>query len=195
MSAIKGGVRRRTELIQEAYFEWMIRLVCVGRYGKRQSWRKLFHLLHGTEFIYILEMDANRADDGTDLRYRFAYECGYDGDEIRACLDDRPCSMLEMMTALALRCEEYVADDSEDGDGIGKWFFGMLRSLGLGDMSDSMFDEIAAMDILTRFMRRQYLPNGQGGLFTVVGAGHDMRTAEIWYQMMWYLTETIYGRR
>ena len=195
MSAIKGGVKRRQEIIQDEYFEWMIRLVSDGKYDKRRYWRRLFRLLHETEFIYILEMDVNRADDGTDLRYRFAYDYDYDGDVIKSALDDRPCSLFEMMVALAIHCEEYISDDPENGDSIGKWFFTMIESLGLGTMTDERFDKIAAADILDRFMRREYLPNGQGGLFTVSNEGHDMRAAEIWYQMMWFLTESIYGRR
>lgn len=181
--------------IQNAYFEWMIRLVCDGKYSRRLSWRKLFRLLHETEFIYILEMDGNRADDGIDLRYRFAYESGYDEHDMDLALDNRPCSMLEMMVALAQRGEEHITDDPDSGNRTGKWFFEMIESLGLLDMDDERFDKVVSADILVRFMRREYLPDGRGGLFTVSDDSHDMRKAEIWYQMMWYLNENIYGRR
>ena len=182
--------------IQNLYFDWMVRLVCDGKYSRKLSWRKLFRLLHETEFIYILDMDANRADDGVDLRYRFAYEYTLDWYDVEAALNDRPCSVLEMMVALAQRCEEHITDDSDSGDRTGKWFFEMIDSLGLSDMDDDHFDKIVAADILVRFMRREYLPSGQGGLFTIRDPmQHDMRTAEIWYQLMWYLNENIYGRR
>lgn len=181
--------------VQNEYFEWMIRLVCDGKYSRGLSWRKLFRLLHETEFIYILEMDANRADDGSDLRYRFAWESHLETHEVEDYLDDRPCSVLEMMVALAQRCEEHITDDPDSGNRTGKWFFEMIESLGLRDMDDGNFDKVAAADILVRFMRREYLPSGQGGLFTISDPAYDMRTAEIWYQMMWYLNENIYGRR
>lgn len=150
---------------------------------------KLFCLLHNTEFIYILDIDSNRADDGTDLRYRFAYEFGLDGDEVKRYLDDRPCSVLEMMVALACRCEEHIMDNPEDGNRTGKWFFEMIRSLGLYGMDDRYFDEDAVSDILRRFMRREYEENGLGGLFALRHSSRDMRDIEIWYQMMSYLEE------
>lgn len=181
--------------IQNLYFDWMVRLVCDGKYSRKLSWRKLFRLLHETEFIYILEMDANRADDGIDLRYRFAYEHNYDWYDVEDTFEDRPCSVLEMMVALAQRCEEHITDDPDSGNRTGKWFFEMIDSLGLSDMDDDHFDKIAAADILIQFMRREYLPSGQGGLFTITDTSYDMRTKEIWYQMMWYLNENIYGRR
>lgn len=181
--------------IQDAYFEWMIRLVCDGKYSRRLSWRKLFRLLHETEFIYILEMDGNRADDGMDLRYRFAYDSRYDIQAIEDALGERPCSVLEMMVALAQRCEEHITDDPDSGNRTGEWFFEMIESLGLRDMDDEHFDKVIVADILVRFMRREYLPDGRGGLFTLRYDDHDMRSAEIWYQMMWYLNENIYGRR
>ena len=59
-------------------------------------------------------------------------------------------------------------------------------------MDDAHFDNIAVADILDRFMRREYLPSGLGGLFTISDTKHDMRDAEIWYQLMWYLNENLY---
>ena len=191
------GVRpedNRDRILNE-YFEWMIRLVCDGKYSRGLSWRQLFRLLHETEFIYVLEMDGNRADDGIDLRYRFVFDSDYNERTIDEIMSDEPCSILEMMVALAQRCEEHITDDPDSGNRTGKWFFEMIESLGLLDMDDGHFEKIIAADILDRFMRREYRPDGRGGLFTISDSEHDMREAEIWYQMMWYLNENIYGRR
>lgn len=146
-------------------------------------------LLHDMEFVYILEMDGNRADDGISLRDRFAYENDLDWHEVDEMLDG-PCSILEMMVALSKKCADYMAE-ADEPDNTSKWFFMMIQNLGLIGFDDDAFDEGAAVDILNQFMRREYMPDGRGGLFTVAGR-HDMRTVEIWYQMMYWLDDYIY---
>ena len=47
---IQGGVEQEElDRIEDAYFEWMIHLVCSGKYARKKSFRKLFRLLHETE--------------------------------------------------------------------------------------------------------------------------------------------------
>ena len=169
--------------MQDDYFEWIYALVSRAR----PSWRKLLRLLHKREFVYILDMDGNRADDGTDLRYRFGYEQGYGPTVILTYLDNRPCSVLEMMVAISIRCEEHIMENPDVGDQTGRWFWGMIESLGLSAMSDGFFDEAAANRVITTFLRREYRPDGRGGLFVVEGFPGDLRKIEIWYQMMEYL--------
>lgn len=171
------------------YFDWVCRLVYSKGYSRGLSYRKLLRHLHRTEFFYSIPMDENRAEDGTDLRYRFGYEHAYEGAVISSYLDNRPCSVLEMLVALSIRCEENIMDDPALGNRTGQWFWNMIVNLGLGSMDDRRFDSAYTDDILNRFMERQYGPHGEGGLFTVKHPRQDMRTAEIWYQMNWYLDE------
>lgn len=178
----------RNEL-KHAYFEWMCQLVCDDRYSKRTSHHKLVTRLHEIDFEYTIAMDGNRAEDGTDLRYRFAYENGYDGPMIATYLDDRPCSVLEMMIALALRCEEHIMDDPDVGNRTGQWFWSMIVSLGLGSMTDEKYDQRYVDMVIDRFLRREYKPNGEGGLFKLEHCRYDLRSVEIWYQMNYYLEE------
>jgi hypothetical protein len=135
-------------------------------------------------------MDGNRAEDGINLRYRFGREYSYPDAMIEAYLDIRPCSVLEMMTALAIRCEDHLMSDPDIGDRTGQWFWNMLVNLGLGPMDDAKFDRYQVDRILERFLERRYERNGKGGLFTV-NNGFDMRGTEIWYQMNYYLREVI----
>lgn len=146
--------------------------------------------LHETEFVSAIPMDDNRAVDGMDLRYRFGDECSFPPPMITSLLDDTPCSVLEMMVALAVRCEEHIMDDPDIGDRTGKWFWGMIRNLRLEGMNDFRFDNRYVDDILVRLLERRYRKNGEGGLFTV-NNGRDMRKTDIWYQMNYYLDEIV----
>ena len=170
------------------YFEWMYQLVCNDISG-RSSYRKLLAALDRTQFSYIIGTDASRADDGIDLRYRFGYDFNYDDRDIASYLDTEPCTMLEMMVALALRCEEHIMEDSQYGDRTSQWFWEMIVSLGLQGLTDDCFDQAYFMEVMTVFLNRQYQPNGKGGLFTIKSTKHDMRASDIWYQLCWYLNE------
>ena len=93
--------------LNNLYFEWMYRLVCNNKTSSRnKSYRKLLMHLHTKEFTYIIGMDSNRYEDGIELRYRFGRENSYHEAIIASCLDTRPCSVLEMLIALSIRCED-----------------------------------------------------------------------------------------
>lgn len=175
----------RDELINE-YFDWMCQLVSDKRYTRNQSYRKLLSKLHNIDFVYAIDMDGNRAADGIDLRYYFGGERGYEDYIITSFLDDRPCSILEMMIALAKRCEN-IMEDPEIGDRTAQWFWEMISNLGLYDMYDSNFDRRYVEVTIDIFLNRGYERNGKGGLFVIKHPKRDLRTVEIWYQMNWYL--------
>ena len=171
--------------LADEYFEWLCDTVCGKRYSKSISYRKLLIFLYNKEFTYFVLNDDNRAKDGINLRWRYSWETGNDYDEVLACLSG-PCSVLEMMVALSISCEEFM-NDPQIGDRTGQWFWGMIANLGLGSMNDSRFDEQYAEDVIERFLNREYEPNGEGGLFTIRNCNRDLRTVEIWYQLCWYL--------
>ena len=172
--------------LNNLYFDWIYQLVCKGR---RKPYRKLLMFLHSVEFIYSLPMDENRAEDGVDLRYRFGYEQKIERRDIKKYLCNRPCSVLEMMVALAMKCEEHIMANPEFGDRLDKWFWIMISNLGLLSMNDSRFDKDHALKIIDIFLNREYSRNGEGGLFIIQNPRRDLRNVEIWYQMCWYLNE------
>ena len=174
--------------VNNEYFEWMFGLVHVKKYVKRASYRKLLMMLHDIDFRYSIPMDENRSIDGVDLRRRFMLDNGY-GDLSRYL--NFPCSVLEMIIALAIRCEEQIMDDPDIGDRTGKWFWDMIENLGLKSMTDTHFDRDFVNQRIDIFLNREYESNGRGGLFTVHNCGYDLRYVEIWYQMCWYLDEII----
>lgn len=167
------------------YFEWLSDFVHQDRGSKHVSFRKLLMHLHGTEFRYTMSRDKNRASDGIDLRWRFM---DTRGDCYRLPRElEGPCSVLEMMIGLVLRCEETIMVDPSVGDRTSQWFWGMVRSLGLASMTDSRFDRRYVEDTIQKFLDRDYEPDGRGGLFTIRDCDQDLRNVEIWIQLLWYL--------
>lgn len=173
----------RRELTRH-YFNWMYGLVC-GK--KRKSYKKLLRHLYNREFVYMIEMDGNRAEDGIDLRYRFAQETGQNEAMVSSYLDNQPCSVLEMLVALCVRCEEEITDNMGENNNVQKWFWNCINNLGLKNMDDEKFDVEYTDEVIDHFLNREYTPDGRGSLFLIKNSNYDMRNVEIWYQMLWYL--------
>lgn len=173
--------------VSNEYFRWMLDTVYENDYSEAVSYKKLLTHLHNMTFTFSIPNDMNRAEDGISLRHRFAFANNYD-DSIDEILDilNGPCSVLEMMVALATHCEELM-DNPTVGDRTGQWFWGMIVNLGLGSMTDKNFDRKYVDMCIKRFLNRDYDPDGKGGLFTIKGNRRDLRTVEIWYQLCWYI--------
>lgn len=119
-------------------------------------------------------MDSNRAYDGLKLREDFGIDLG-----------DKPCSMLEMMVALAIREDDIMAYYHSENDCPQTWFWEMLDNCGIrASTSDNKIN-----DILDKIIFRQYGPLGEGGLFYVPEPRRDLREVDIWYQMQWHLAQ------
>lgn len=170
--------------VNDDYFEWLCELVDAERFSRRVSYRKLLAHLHNIQFTWFVLGDDNRADDGIKLRRRFALSRG--DITLVNCIFG-PCSVLEMMVALAIRCEENITLNDEFGNRSGQWFWGMVNNLGLSSMTDSKFDTDYIDDVIARLLDREYASDGRGGLFTVKNCEYDLRTVEIWTQLSWYL--------
>lgn len=173
------------------YFDWLCGIVCRNRYHGDMSFDKLLTYLHSTEFTYSISMDENRADDGIEMRYRYALYLGrqpLDTVDIMEMLDG-PCSVLEMMIALAIRCEEEIMDDAAYGDRTGQWFWGMIVNLGLGSMVDSRYNRRLVEERVHRFLNRNYASDGKGGLFKIKNCHRDLREVDLWDQMNLYLND------
>ena len=174
--------------ILNLYFEWLLNIVCGIRFSTEISFRKLITHLHNTEFTYLIPNDVSRAREGENLRHRFAVTAMPEvtEEEILDALAG-PCSVLEMMVALAIYAEEHIMNNPQIGDRTAQWFWRMITNLGLGDQMDHRFDRLYVEDVLRRFLARRYEANGQGGLFMIRDCRHDLRKVEIFYQLCWYL--------
>lgn len=175
-------------VIYDKYLEWLFDTVYEQRYSNQVSYDKLLMRLHSIDFTYTIPRDSSKAEDGIDLRYRFAVTQGYE-DMVDIVMDilDGPCSVLEMMIALAIHCEEDIMDDPRYGNRTAQWFWNMIISLGLGPMMDHNFDRQYVDNTIGTFLNRRYKPDGRGGLFTIKNCDTDLRDVEIEYQLYWYL--------
>ena len=173
----------------EQYYDWLYKIVCGEWEPRNLSFHRLLMFLYNRDYTPACEMDISRVTDGRNLRYRFATENDIPYAKIDSEFQGVPCSMLEMMVALAIRIEEHIMEDSSAGNRVGQWFWNMVVSLGLAAMDDQRFNEDRADFIINRFMDRGYQPNGAGGLFTLSYPTEDMRQLDIWYQLMAYLNE------
>lgn len=175
-------------IINNEYFDWLCDLISDACRFKRNSYRRLLSHLHCYRFEYTIEMDSNREGDGKGLRYRFYTENteGYTLEMVEGALDG-DCSILEMMVGLATRCEQTIMDNPAIGDRTAQWFWGMIANLGLGGMTDRKYDRVYVTEVLERFLKREYEPDGKGGLFTIKNIDEDLRNVEIWHQLCWYL--------
>lgn len=174
--------------VRSDYFEWMHDIVCGTRFSRGFGYRKLLTFLHDTEFVYFVPYDENRAAEGIALRYRYC--SATEQEQLEWCLDG-PCSVLEMMLALAIRCEENIMVDPDMGDRTSQWFWNMISTMGLASCHDGNFDYRLVEEVVDRFLKREYEPDGRGGLFCVKGWHRDMRDAEIWHQLMAYINSMV----
>lgn len=174
--------------IRRDYYGWIIHLICGNMYAPEISFKRLLKHLYSVPFTYTIPNDENRAEDGIDLRYRWAIMNGYD--DVPQELDG-PCSVLEMMVALAIRCEESLMDDPSIGDRTKYWFWLMINNLGLGGMTNDIYDPDLVDGILYRFLNRDYDRDGNGGLFRIRDCKYDLRNVEIWCQLNWYINTIV----
>jgi hypothetical protein len=181
---------------RESYFNWLVSMVLPLRdpeypLDAYATYSKLLGVLFNTKFTYQIPMDDNRRIDGMDLRKKFADFCHISDEQLAMILNISDCTVLEMMIALAIKCEEEIMYDYREGDRASYWFTLMLENLGVITFTDSGWTPSTkgtVEEIVDRFLKREYEPNGKGGLFYIQNPKADLRTIEIWYQMCWYLT-------
>lgn len=131
-----------------------------------------------------VENDVNRTWDA--IANREDFERDYDVDvDIH---DDDSAGWLEVMVVLARRAADVMYDAYEE-DQTEYYFWLMFTNLGLEKYDDEHFNYIKVVQILRKLDERRYDEHGKGGLFHIKHARSNIKEAEIWSQMNWYLTE------
>ena len=171
-----------TEPLENLYFNWLCNAVNNVKVPTPSlTYYNLLRTLHKTEFIWLVAGDDNRAEDGVELRIQFL---------ILGDIPDDPewrsigCSLLEMLIAFSRRAE-FMTDSSSYF-----WFWHFIRNLNLYDYNDSVdYDEYEVMDILNRFISREYEPEGYGSILPIPESSRDQANVELWYQFCQYISE------
>lgn len=159
-------------ITENKYVDWLLRKVCNLKQMKKYT--KLWNKLYSMEYTWVVPLDSSRASDGLYLRYEY--------NEDVVPMND-PCSILEMIVALAVRCENELMGDFEE-DTASRWFWLMLENLDLDGMDDSRFDEFFVEQVCYIFMNNRYEYDGLGGLFYLEGCSKDVRNMPIWDQII-----------
>lgn len=162
---------------EEGYKWQLMRLVLPAPNGK--TYTTLLNKLYSMNFIPKIERDENRATDGLMLREDFEWN------------GDRPCSVLEMIIALAGRFDGNSGFDEEHAR-YNFWI--MVENLGIDIFDDGYvrknpYSQLKIESIIQNFMNRNYRSDGFGGLFPLKKAKYDQRKIEIWDQMQEWLIE------
>ena len=179
----------RYSTAKQDYFHWLCDMVHIDT-GSGTYWL-LARTLHSIEFTWSIRNDDNRASDGIKLRE--AYKCTSLPSGKPRKTDDAPCSVFEMLIALAGHMDFELSNPVNDHDATASYFWEMIENLGLLPYSDDMFSEydgsVNCPSIIFQFLAREYQSNGRGGLFPLWKSDIDQRGVEIWYQMNAYLNE------
>lgn len=165
------------EPIENLYFNWLCAKVLNVTV---RNYYDLMHILYTTEFVWIIEGDKNRAEDGCELREDFTRETGYFDQE----LNESPCSVFEVLLAIANRAS-FQTDTP-----VREWFWRFMRNLGLDEYRRVQdFDRPVIEDVLNMFIYRTYRSDGHGGLFPMNDTNDDQRKKELWHQLCEYLDD------
>lgn len=176
-------------ILNEYYF-WLYELVKADL-GDCSYHLLIKHLYH-RDFEWSVPNDDNRLFDGVNLREKFC-----DSNNIVYVREyfKRPASVLEVLIALAYRCE-YIMVNQLKNLPMRDWFWEMLSNAGLDRFTDDNFYQLekrGELDtILNRIINRTYQRNGKGGLFPLKYPNKDQRKVELWQQMNAYLVENYY---
>jgi hypothetical protein len=174
----------------DEYYRWLLKFVYDDKCPKYDV---LLERLFETPFVALIERADDRIKDVLRLRWQYADENGIERSIVANDING-PCSMLELMIALAIRCESDIMANDSAGDRSGQWFWQMVASLGIGVLTDDVYNKSKYADdyflsIIDTFLKRQYEYNGQGSLFTIDNPKKDMRLLSIWEQMNLFIGE------
>ncbi len=178
----------------DGYFLWLCDLI----HADMDRYSELCYTLHNIDFIWALELDEDRAEDGLSLRRKY-YE--QDSSEDWVMLLEKPCSVLEALIGIARRTN-YILEDDTSTDMSFMYFWEFVKNLGLKrysnirlldrfgrTVSDALYD---IQIICDRWMSRNFEPDGSNSPFPLRNPSRDQRFQTINSQMNSYVFENYF---
>ena len=173
----------------DGYFLWLCSLVNADL----SCYSELLYALHEMDFVWVIELDSDRADDGLELRRKY-YEQDHNEDWIMFW--ERPCTVFEALIGIARRMN-YILEDEDSGDMTFMYFWEFIRNLDLKKYSNKRLDgrpkELVENDlydiqaICNNWMTRNFEPDGRGSIFPLPYASEDQAHISLTYQMNNYV--------
>ena len=160
----------------DGYLLWLSNFVCSDE--EIANYSNLLNCLYSFCFKAIIPRDEDRIIDAIQQRRDFIR----DYPNMNLNIDNDP-SILEVLVALARKLDDLVGYSESCPE---RWFWYMIKSLGLIEYTNENYDEVDVLRVLERFINRRYQPDGEGGC-CYFPSGIDLRDVDIWYQWMWYL--------
>ena len=175
-------------IIQEYYY-WLGNIMIMDIDDDTgESYTILQKTLFDIPYTWFIFRDDDRLKDVYTLREEFCSEFGY---YVPANNDyGFYVTTLEVLVAMDSRMSD-ITDEPRS-----KWFWMMLRNLGISGFSDSVFANIRidkhVGNVIDVWLKRQFESDGTGSPFPLKHPKSDQRLTEIWVQMNNYLSENAF---
>lgn len=135
----------------------------------------LLSALYATPFKVVMEMDEDREADGLALRDEYTD---------RDILPEMPCTVLEVLVALARRMAFELSSSTDEIEEPERYFWEMVWNLGLNLHNQEDWEAI-----IEDWLARDFRPSGAGSPFPLSSPTRDQRYVDLRYQMSAYLNE------
>lgn len=169
------------EPFEELYFNWLCAKV-LSQDPHVRNYYGLMEVLYRTEYVWIINGDKNREEDGLELRDYFLTESRMEKD---GGWYDSPCSVLEVLIAFASRASFQTEIPTRD------WFWKFMTYLNLDEFRhiDDDGDVHDICEAVDHWMYRRFEYSGHGGILPLVGPKRDQSKIELWYQFSDYVID------
>ena len=167
-----------TDGYPEDYYIWITELVNLDSH---RGYSKLVSFLFDTEFFWEVALDRNRAGDGKELRFDWVMWSDYHDDDSWV---DTPCSVLEMLIALARRIRVDIMPDYDIE--LADWFWKIISNMGLDRYDNSHFNSDEICEKLCYFSEKK---QHKMLIFNTKTEKSELESMDIWNQMQRWLAE------